>query len=324
MKKTTDDTSELLSIERYQAEKKDEWNAFVEGAKNATFLFDRNYMDYHADRFADHSLMFYRRHRLCGLLPANALSDGTLSSHQGLTYGGLIVNGEATARLVADMMRLLNDYLRGEGFAKVVYKALPWIYHDLPAEEDLHALTHVCGAWLVRRDLSSTIFINGHIRRFDESRRSGLRKAERARLQVEESTDYQGFWKVLTDNLSERFHVSPVHRLDEMLLLVSRFPSHIRLFVVRRGNDILGGTVLYLTKHVVHTQYISASAEGKKLGALDLLFHYLLNDYDFGRSFFDFGTSASDAPSGVNAPLLFQKEGFGGRGICYDTYEWML
>ena len=79
----------IINIERYTAEKAAEWDEFVAKSKNGTFLFDRNYMDYHADRFADFSLMFYNdKHKLCALLPAN-IDDGTLYSHQGLTYGGL-------------------------------------------------------------------------------------------------------------------------------------------------------------------------------------------------------------------------------------------
>ena len=49
----------MFEIVRYTAEKADEWNAFVAESKNGTFLFNRGYMDYHADRFVDHSLMFY-------------------------------------------------------------------------------------------------------------------------------------------------------------------------------------------------------------------------------------------------------------------------
>ena len=26
----------------------------------------------------------------------------------------------------------------------------------------------------------------------------------------------------------------------------------------------------------------------------------------------------------INETLIFQKEGFGGRGICFDRYEWTL
>ena len=61
----------MFDIIRYTKDKADEWNEFVARSKNGTFLFNRNYMDYHSDRFADYSLMFYRKGRLYALMPAN-------------------------------------------------------------------------------------------------------------------------------------------------------------------------------------------------------------------------------------------------------------
>src|ERR1700691_865424 len=78
-----------FSVERYTPDRKNEWDAFVSGAKSSTFLFYRDYMDYHQDRFTDHSLMVFRDGELAGLLPANLNAKGTLISHEGLTYGGL-------------------------------------------------------------------------------------------------------------------------------------------------------------------------------------------------------------------------------------------
>ena len=44
------------------------WNAFVASAKNSLFMHDRNFMDYHADRFLDNSLMFFDDDELLALL----------------------------------------------------------------------------------------------------------------------------------------------------------------------------------------------------------------------------------------------------------------
>ena len=146
----------MFEIRRYAPALADEWNQFVAASKNGTFLFDRRYMDYHSDRFTDHSLMIYRRGKLYAVLPANVDGD-TLYSHQGLTYGGLLMNERTTAAEVVDIFRLLNATLREEGIRKVVYKAVPWIYHKQPAEEDLYAIFEVCKATLAVRNLSSTI-----------------------------------------------------------------------------------------------------------------------------------------------------------------------
>ena len=86
----------------------------------------------------------------------------------------------------------------------------------------------------------------------------------------------------------------------------------------------MAGTLVYETAKVVHTQYISASPEGKAKGALDMLFDHLVNDVYVGSRYFDFGKSTEDGGRYLNESLIFQKEGFGGRGVCYDTYEWTV
>jgi hypothetical protein len=112
--------------------------------------------------------------------------------------------------------------------------------------------------------------------------------------------------------------------LEEILLLHARFPHHIRLFTASKEGQLLGGTVLYLTQTVVHTQYISASEEGKRLRAIDALFDELLHHRQWNRPYFDFGTSNEEDGRILVEPLIYQKEGFGGRGICYDCYEYDL
>lgn len=295
---------------------------FVATSKNGTFLFDRCYMDYHSDRFEDCSLMVYRKGQLFALLPGNRKGN-VFVSHQGLTYGGFVTDAQATAEHVCEAFVAVNEWLRTEDFRKVVYKPVPWIYQLLPAEEDVYALFVRCHARLVERDVSSTVFLH-HRLKFTESRLSGIRKARRCGFEVRESDDIDAFWTILSENLRVKYNTMPVHTASEMRLLKERFPDKIRLFMTYRGDVPMGGTVLYLTPQVVHTQYISASSEGKQLGALDLLFDYLLNEMDFHRPYFDFGTSARENSNEVLSSLIFQKQGFGGRSVCYDWYEYDL
>ena len=312
----------MFEVRQYTREQVLEWNNFVENSKQGTFLFNRAYMDYHADRFLDCSLMVYRKGRLYALLPANKI-DTTFYSHQGLTYGGLLTNTKVCAEDICKVFLAINEYLNKQGFKHVVYKSIPWIYHKYPAEEDLYALLNVCKARLTIRDISTTIPLLQHLK-FTESRKSGIRKAIHSELTIAESEDMEAFWRILNDNLSNKYNTHPVHSLAELKLLKSRFPKSIRLFMAfnKVGNPT-GGTLIFETPQVIHTQYISASPEGKSLGSLDLLFDYLINKvYVDRQGYFDFGKSTEENGRKLNAPLIFQKEGFGGRGVCYDSYEW--
>lgn len=312
----------MIDIRHYEPQSASEWNAFVAESKNGTFLFDRRYMDYHSDRFADSSLMVYRDGRLFALLPANREGD-VLCSHRGLTYGGLVTGPSATASAVVEAFEAVNAYLRGEGLRRVVYKAVPWIYHRVPAEEDLYALFRVCRARLVARDISSAI-MQPHRLKWHRDRRYGINRCRNNGVAVELSDDFEGFWPVLEDNLMRSHGARPVHSLGEIRLLKSRFPDNILLYVARRDGRVLGGTVLYVTPQVVHAQYISASAEGKALRVIDAIYDRILNGDFADCPYFDFGKSTEDCGRVLNESLIYQKEGFGGRGVCYDWYEWSL
>lgn len=312
----------MFEVRRYTPDKANEWNRFVTASKNGTFLFDRQFMDYHADRFTDCSLMFYRDNALYALLPANVKGD-VLTSHGGLTYGGLVMSSRCSAKGVQEVFAAMNTYLSDMGVRRVVYKAIPWIYHQLPAEEDLYALTSISHATLIIRDISSAVIGDRPVK-FSESRKSGLRKALRMGLTVRESEDFATFWQILNANLTAKYGVRPVHSVSELELLHGHFPQGIRLYMVYDGETPLGGTLLFLTPQVLHTQYISATAEGKAHGAIDLLFNHLINEVYTDYRYIDFGKSTVSDSADLNEQLIFQKEGFGARAVCYDTYEWTL
>ena len=312
----------MFDIRRYTPDRKAEWDAFVAQSKNGTFLFFRDYMDYHSDRFEDHSLMFYRDGRLYGLMPANRNGD-VFQTHAGLTYGGLVMDAKTTAAATVELFRELNDYLRAEGFRRVLYKCIPWMYHQLAAEEDLYAIARTCDARLQERDLG-TVIIQRNAIRWERVRRRALKRAEEAGITVERSNDIGGFWQVLCDNLRRTYDSKPVHTLAEMELLHLRFPDNIVLYTAKKDGVILAGILLYVSTQVARAQYSSATPEGKQLGAIDIIYDRIINDDYHHLPYFEFGTSAMADSNAINETLVFQKEGFGGRGICFDRYEWEI
>jgi predicted N-acyltransferase len=141
---------------------------------------------------------------------------------------------------------------------------------------------------------------------------------------IEETEDYQPFWLILSANLQARYGLSPVHTLEEITLLHQRFPQQIRLFVAKEGLETIGGSVLYISNRVVHSQYIAASPRGREVHALDLLFDVVIRHSLEQHVYFDFGISTENQGTYLNQQLIYQKEGFGGRGVCYDWYKWTL
>lgn len=312
----------MFEILRYTAAQAEAWNRFVATSKNGTFLFDRHYMDYHADRFTDFSLLFFQKGELYALLPANR-KDDVLYSHQGLTYGGLIVNEKATTPAVLQLFRELKGWLADNGIKRVVYKAVPHIYHQIPAEEDLFALYSACNAQLLERNVTCSIDLSRQLK-WSRDRKYGINRCRNNGVEVHESEDLTTFWDILSQNLMQRFGAKPIHSLEEICLLKSRFPNLIRLFVAEKDGTMLGGTLLYISRNVVHTQYISASPEGKQLRVLDAIFHYLLNEREWPCRYFDFGTSNEEDGRILKESLIHQKEGFGARAVVHDIYEFRV
>jgi hypothetical protein len=308
-----------MQVERYQpARHEPVWDDFVRASKNGTFLLLRGYMDYHADRFADHSLLVHDPEgRLLALLPAHAERD-RLVSHGGLTYGGFITGPEMKTPLMLGVFEVVAEYLRDRGFGEWMYKTVPHIYHRQPAEEDRYAL-FLAGAALVRRDVLAVVGRHDRLP-YQQRRERAVRKARQAGLTVAEDVDLAPFWDVLAENLAQRHDARPVHSLDEIRNLRERFPDHIRLFTCRTGGEPLGGVLVYESASVAHVQYIASTEEGRRAGALDLIFDALLTGVYALKPYFDFGISNEENGRRLNRGLIDQKEGFGARAVAHDHY----
>ncbi len=312
----------MFEIKRYTPQDKTIWDQYVSKARNATFLFYRDYMDYHSNRFHDYSLMFFKNGRLHSLLPAHS-SDDTFFSHLGLTYGGLIMDINVTIAETCQLFECLNNYLRLKGFRHVQYKAIPWIYHQVPSEEDLYVLFWKCGAKLSTRNVGTTIFIQQNLK----WRRNHLRQLKKAYLNgitVQRGADIAEFWPVLEQHLWQRYQSKPVHSLAEMQLLQSRFPNNIIQYNAYKEGHIVGGITIYLSHNVVHAQYSSGNAEGMALGAMEIIYNKIMHEDYPNYAYLDLGSSTEQECSVINEGLISFKEGYGGRAVVYDTYEWTL
>ncbi len=321
----------MVEIRRYNSDFAREWDEFVDKSKNATFLFKRGYMDYHSLRFEDYSLMYFNhKGRIVALLPANKATDKeglpTLYSHQGLTYGGFLLDGKATTEFVLELFEQTIGYLKENGFKSFYYKQMPSCYHLCPSEEDEYALWRM-GAELAVCNISSTVKLerdafNIPIRR---DRRAGEKRAVAAGYSICKVASPDDFWPIMEKNLLEKYNTSPVHSLEEMRLLMQRFPNEIKCYLALHDGKAEAGAIIYLTRQTAHVQYAHASRQGKADGALDLLCITLINQFsELNFRFFDIGTSNEEGGKILNTNLISQKEGFGGRGTAYKQWRFLF
>lgn len=310
----------MIVLKRYSPDFSAVWDELVDASRNGTFLHKRAYMDYHSDRFDDCSLLaFDAKQRLIAALPAHR--DGNvLASHRGLTYGGWIMSARADMEAMMEIWEQLMDYARDEGFSEIIYRPVPHIFHRYPAEEDIYALWRSGGA-LDSVQISSAVDLNDPLG-FDMAGRQAVRKADARAITVGRSDDFGGFWLVLSENLRTVHGAKPVHTLQEICLLHSRFPENIVLYTATYGDEILAGVVMYYSEVVAHSQYASASPAGKDMRAMPALYRAIMEDAGVrGCRYFDFGTSCEDGGRRLNLGLIRQKCGFGARGIAYSSYH---
>jgi len=310
----------MLTLRPYAPADAAAWDALVDRSRNGNLLHRRGYMDYHADRFVDRSLVVERGGEFVAVFPAN-VQDRAVTSHGGLTYAGLIASHALRAESTLALFEQIGKHYRALGVQRVIYKAVPHVFHAFPAEEDLYAL-HRLGARLARRDLSSVIALQEPYR-FTPGRRRAVTRAKRAGIDVRTNADLASFHRLLSEVL-RRHDAVPTHSLAEMRLLQSRFPQHIVLHEACRDGALLAGVLIYDFGHVVHTQYLAASDEGRQLDALSLLLAQLIEHTYASRRHFSFGISTEQQGQVLNAGLIAQKEYFGARAVVHDIYEWPL
>ena len=307
-----------MEVVKYTLKYKEEWDAFVAGSKNATFLFFRDYMEYHAHRFTDHSLLFYRKDKLVALLPANERGR-EITSHGGLTYGGLLTDVSMKVEVMLQVFEAMVLYFRQQGYTIIKYKTIPHIYHQSPAEEDLYALFRF-NATLYRRDVLSVIEQNSLVK-YNTMRKRRLKVASKFQWGVQRSFQFDVFVQLTEHLLEEKYNAGPVHSADEITKLAMLFPDSIKLFVASKAGELGAGIMIYETATVARCQYIATSEAGRAGGALDVLMHHLLTEVYPTKEYFDLGGSMDKLQqNGLNSTLLVNKESYGARAVVHDYY----
>lgn len=311
---------DIFKVLPYTLSDKLAWNAFNLKAKNGSFLFDRDFMEYHSDRFEDASVLVFKNENVIAIFPANKVQN-EIHSHQGLTYGGLVVQNDLYGSDFFSCFKAVLQYFEKLEITEVVIKAMPTIFTSQAAEE-LQYLAFICEAKLTRCDLHACINFNQPYRVSKSVIRDCNQTLKKLQLQVKKSDDLELFWNtLLIPNLHEAHQAKPVHNLDEILMLKTKFPENISFFGCYQQNDLIGGVVIFETPTVAHCQYISGTKQLNKLLGLSVLMQSVISYYSDKKMYFNFGTSNENQGKNINSGLLTWKEKFGARNVSQPFYS---
>lgn len=311
---------EKYKVIQYQSDYYSDWNDFVALSKNATFLFHRDFMEYHKDRFQDFSLIVLdEKDKIKALLPAN-VNEKELFSHQGLSYGGVLIDNNLKLDKFILIFQSILNFLNQNGIQKLHLKLLPNLYHSFPAEE-INYVLFLTKAECFRTDTTATIDLRLPVK-IDGNRFEGVKRAKTLTTEIKKETNFAVFWnEVLIPNLKEKHQALPVHTLEEIEKLHRMFPENIVQYNCYQEGNIVAGTTLFINDNVVHVQYISGIGNKNQNGALDYLFFELITQIYKDYTYFDFGISNEMNGTKLNLGLHYWKQSFGARTFVHDFYS---
>ena len=308
----------MIKVRKYKKEDKKVWDNFIEHSKNSTFLFKRDFMDYHQDRYEDCSLMVFEGNIQIAALPAHEVDENTIASHLGLSYGGIILRKPENLQKTLLIVHQILYFLKSNNIDKIIYKSFHKFYNSIGSEEIDYA-NFLIKAKLTMRQFASVINLNDKLE-MTRTRKRCARRATKMGIVIKEVETFDAFWNdILIPNLKNKYDAQPAHTLAEITKLHDSFPSNIRQFNAYLNGVIVAGATIFESSNVVRIQYNSANEEGRIIGASDLLYSKLIEKYFKHKNYFDFGASFDD--KGLNLGLLIWKESFGARAFSIDTYE---
>ena len=294
-----------FTVKRYVEAYFDVWNGFIEASDNATFLFHRNYMEYHADRFVDFSLLVFEVDVLIAVLPAH-VANNTLYSHQGLTYGGVFVKKGTTAMALDMVFKKIVAFAQKKSITTMVIKQMPIFYNAVQDNVwkflfEKYRVQSICQQKVLSVDYANFSLHKTKLKHY--------KKALKAGLYIKQDTKFSLFWeRVLIPRLRQKHNAKPVHTLQEIEYLHKLFPQQIFQFNAYLHDEILAGITIFDKGAVVKSQYGATTDLGEKLFAMDFLFVHLIEHYKtIGKQYFSMGTVTEKNALGYNPGLLRQK-----------------
>lgn len=305
------------SVQKYHENDYEKWNAFIAQAKNATFLFHRDFMEYHKDRFEDYSLIVLNDEKWVAVLPANVV-DNQVFSHQGLTFGGLVCLEDVKVELIETVFESILAFFKENKMNNFILKPILDFYQSRVSNE-LNYFLFQNKASLMKRSMNLVIDYSKPLR-ISKSKLKHYRRVSKLGISIEEAVDCNLFWnQILIPRLEEKYQTKPVHSLEEINQLKTSFPENIKQFNAYYEGEIVAGITLFISKKVVKSQYGATSLKGESVRVLDFLFIKLINEYSSEYSFFDMGIV--DDGDFYNKGLLKQKEELGCSVYLQDVFK---
>ena len=322
-----------IEVIRYTEAYKEKWDKFVlTNSVNGSFLQSRKFLDYHKDRFLDHSLLFVRGgSTIVGVCPAAEMMDNgkkCFYSHAGSTFGGIVVGKEYyNLTNVIGMVDAVDEYLKNNGFGYALFKSANQIFST--ENNNLIDYMFYHNGYSSYDELSFAIDLaslpNGDVlANLTAKTRNLYKKSLENNLvlkEVKTKEEIAIFYQILCKSL-EKYETKPVHSLEELYeLYFDRLPENIRFYLVYFGDVAVSGSMVFIINDVFHTQYLAADPDYLYVKPMDFMdTSLILLAKQENKHYFSFGISTEEHGKYLNENLARFKEGFGTDFFINKTF----
>lgn len=316
----------MYKICRYEEQLEPIWDCFVmKQSINGTFLQTRRFLNYHPkQRFSDCSLVIYNEKGvLCAVVPACEIIDDERKiffSHKGSTYGGILLAYKVyRAKYLIPLIAELKEYWKENNYKRVVLKNTSSLFCD----KNMHLLEYVMqySGFEEYKELSTYVDLSKYeenvLTHFSKRKQRNVRNCLKQGLVVRklsQESEIADFYDILCENL-KKYHVLPVHSLEELLELWSeRLKNECAFFGCFMDDKMIAGSMMFYFNNVkvAHTQYLAALSAYNRLSPMTFVYYSLIQIMrEEGFRKLSWGIATEDAGRCLNMGLITSKEEFG-------------
>lgn len=323
-----------LSIEKFNIENDKKWDDFImKESINGTFLHTRRFLNYHKDKFHDHSLLIKKNTSIVAVIPACEILEGNkriFYSHKGSTFGGIVINSiYNNISHVDNIISILEQYLKEQEFDIIILKNTSEIF----CKDNTHLLEY----FYFKYDYSNYSELNLYIdlknydsiadikNKFSTSKRRDLKYSLKYNLQfkaLKTDQEINDFYKLLVSSLINH-NTKPVHSHEELLdFKNSRLSDIVEFYGIYYKDKLISGSMVFnFNNTVFHTQYLASDPVYSNYYPMNFLNYNLIKEaYINNFKFFSFGISTEKQGKILNTSLAQFKEGFGTIASINRTY----
>jgi len=304
-------------VRPFSAELQPDWASILKHAGRPHFFFTRKFMPLENEA----SVLVYKNKTPVAFLPATQQGERQIISHPKMSFGGLIFTPALHLHELPQVLLALFSHYSSLGFSELVYKATPAAY--FPQAEGLLPWLLRCSATLPKVELNALLPLQAPLVQDNAHKLRQSKKAEKEGVFFLKNKNPHFLWEILEAQLWEKHKQHPTHSAKEFRHLMRNFPTEVQLWEAHHPTlGLCAGAGTFQSSQVLHTQYLTSSSQGQKLGALSFLVQHLRQYAQHqGLQFLSLGVSEERQKNTVNSGLLRWKSEFGAFGAAHYTFQ---